>query len=301
MKSFSQRYGYKKVREQIQRETIDQVLRNQLWNLLTENYFYGLRTSGGNDSKYPFHSTYLQQNKSLNLLCKDLWHDHFNKPLDTLSNKVLEVYIYLRKYYMESIWFAVYDFIEFVANRYEMEYTNKEFVDMCNTAFTQQLSAYRFINRKIVEITSEQEIQEIEKAIEISPSSVQQHLSNSLDKLSNKTNPDYRNSIKESISAVESLCKLITGDDKATLSKALTKIQSEGTMILHPSLKTAFDKIYGYTSNEGGIRHSLIDEDSNVDLEEARFMLVTCSAFINYLKVKADKAGIELGISNIKE
>jgi hypothetical protein len=33
---------------------------------------------------------------------------------------------------------------------------------------------------------------------------------------------------------------------------------------------------------------------SNLDIEDARFMLSTCSAFINYIVAKADKAGIEL-------
>jgi len=39
----------------------------------------------------------------------------------------------------------------------------------------------------------------------------------------------------------------------------------------------------GYTSDKGGIRHGLKEEDHNVDIDEARFMLVTCSAFVNYL------------------
>jgi hypothetical protein len=34
--------------------------------------------------------------------------------------------------------------------------------------------------------------------------------------------------------------------------------------------------------------------ESDLDIEDAQFMLIACSAFINYLVAKADKAGIKL-------
>ncbi len=84
---------------------------------------------------------------------------------------------------------------------------------------------------------------------------------------------------------------MITGDSKATLGQALKIIENK--INIHPALKIAFDKLYGYTSDEDGIRHCLMDE-SNLDFEDAKFMLVSCSAFINYLKEKASKVKIEL-------
>jgi len=51
--------------------------------------------------------------------------------------------------------------------------------------------------------------------------------------------------------------------------------------------------IYGYTNDEGGIRHSMLDE-AKVDFEDSKFMLVACSAFVNYLIMKTEKAGIKL-------
>jgi len=72
-----------------------------------------------------------------------------------------------------------------------------------------------------------------------------------------------------------------------------SKLEESGTG-LQPALVQAFEKMYGYTNdNRSGICHSMIDE-SRLGLEDARYMLVTCSAFINYLVVKADKAGIKL-------
>jgi hypothetical protein len=61
----------------------------------------------------------------------------------------------------------------------------------------------------------------------------------------------------------------------------------------HPALKEAFDKLYGWTSDAEGIRHGLgLMEEPNLEFEDAKFMLVACSAFINFLLEKAAKAGI---------
>lgn len=40
--------------------------------------------------------------------------------------------------------------------------------------------------------------------------------------------------------------------------------------------------MYGYTSDTDGIRHDF-GNDSQVYFEEAKYMLVSCSAFMNYL------------------
>ena len=44
---------------------------------------------------------------------------------------------------------------------------------------------------------------------------------------------------------------------------------------------------------EPGIRHAEGLTDPNVGREEAQFMLVACSAFVNYLTEKARQAGVD--------
>ena len=73
------------------------------------------------------------------------------------------------------------------------------------------------------------------------------------------------------------------------MGKALKLI--EDTVGLHPALKKGFSSIYGYTSDEGGIRHAMID-DNPCEFDDAKYMLVSCSAFVNYLIMKASKAGL---------
>ncbi|MCD6238197.1 MAG: hypothetical protein J7K51_02530, partial [Thermotogae bacterium] len=120
---------------------------------------------------------------------------------------------------------------------------------------------------------------------------VNTHLKRALDLLANRKSPDYRNSIKEAISAVEAICNLITKEKKATLGQALKRIEDK--VSLHPALKNAFSNLYGYTSDAEGIRHALLNEP-NLSFEDAKFMLVSCSAFVNYLISKASKAGIKI-------
>jgi hypothetical protein len=103
---------------------------------------------------------------------------------------------------------------------------------------------------------------------------------------SDRKTPDYRNSIKESISAVEALCVIITGDQSATVGKALAEIEKKYS--IHKALRTGLSAIYGYSSDSGGIRHALLEGGTVVTFEEAKFMLVSCSAFINYLIAKVN-------------
>ena len=98
--------------------------------------------------------------------------------------------------------------------------------------------------------------------------------------LSDRQSPDYRNSIKESISAVESICKIVTNDEKATLGKALKIIEDK--LGLHPALKASLSQLYGYASDSDGIHHAMLQE-SNLSYIDAKFMLVACTNFINYL------------------
>jgi hypothetical protein len=114
-----------------------------------------------------------------------------------------------------------------------------------------------------------------------------------LDLLADRKSPDYRNSIKESISAVEAICSLEAGSSSTTLGQALKELEKKKSVDMHPALKGAFDKLYGYTSDAEGIRHALLKE-SNLDFEDAKFRLVSCSASIYCLKAKSAKAGIKL-------
>ena len=280
MKLFSQRKGINPIKSTIQTDSMDNELRTGLWNGLYVLYWkqYTLRIS--------------ESEKYLVALVSRVWSSYFKYPLDTLEDRWSDTYDILRKYFFSCRWYEVYDFIEFVANNCPDQSLNGKFMDICNKILEKELSAYRFIGGQIAQITSEDEILEVEEAFQVPISPVNEHLNRALELLADRKNPDYRNSIKEAISAVEALCIIITENKTTTLGRALNKIETDGNLDLHPDLKEGFKKLYSYTSEADGIRHSLMDQP-NLSFEDAKFMLVSCSAFINYLLSKASKAGIQ--------
>jgi len=166
-------------------------------------------------------------------------------------------------------------------------------VEDVNQALERDFAGARMIDGLITAITDEEECEAIRAAMRTPLIGVRTQLRNSLALMSDHDEPKYSDSIKNSISAVETLCRKIIHKDRATLGQALAQLEESG-IEFHPALVQAFEKMYGYTSDDrSGIRHAMMDE-SHLELEDARYMLVACSAFINYLVIKADRAGITI-------
>ena len=290
MKPFSERYGYKQPKVDIQTDSMDDDLRNALWNEVYAEFTGVLYT----------HYEYLVMSSSDEKLFTELWKSFFKLPLDEMPRDSTNYLVSLKKLFYRLEWHEVYDLIEFmldwIAKDSRYKFHLRAFKNKLNNVLESNLSGYRIIDTCVTPIVDDAEIEEIESAICLADllNGVKKHHQTSLEFFSRKHDPDYRNSIKESISAVESLCRIICGDPKATLGEALDSIEKKGLISLHKALKTGLSKIYGYSSDEQGIRHAFTDGKSEIFQEDARFMLVSCSAFVNYLIVKADKAGITL-------
>ena len=175
-------------------------------------------------------------------------------------------------------------------NDYDKTYTNGSIFEIVNACFEREYVGYRFVDKIIVPISDTYELNAIEKALSNKYQPVQEHISKANRLLADRDKPDYENSIKESISAVEALCEIFTGmkGKDATLGNMLKKIE-ESDVEIHGALKSAFNILYGYTSDANGIRHAGDIGGPSSTFEEAKFMLVSCSAFVNYLiAVNAD-------------
>lgn len=273
---FSQRTGLSPATKLAQRESIDEELRSSLWSLLSLFYWDTYVAPG---SGIYGRSDYVKES-NMHPLVLSLWLHYFKRPTDTIDQYWEECYARLRTYFFQAKWYEVYDFIEFVAI-YGPERQRTSFMETVNSYLERENSAYRFVGDQIAEITSAEEIETVEEALSITDEfrGARTHLSAALAMLSDRKSPDFRNSIKESISAVESLARKISKDESGTLGAILKEL--ERSKKLHPALKSAFSSLYGYTSDAEGIRHSLLDEGS-LTKADAKFMLVCCSAFINY-------------------
>lgn len=270
--NFSQRSGLIAAVKVVQREGLDADLRNSLWNALSLVYWTSYKAGDyhGGETKH----------SNLYPLLLALWLHYFKKPIDDLPRYWSDSLDQLRGYFFKAPWNQAYDFIEFVAE-YGPRHLQEQFIQISNRFLERENAAYRFVSGAIMEITSSEEVGEIELAIAKSHpfSGVKEHLTTAISLMTNRERPDYRNSIKESISAVEALAKKIAQKDSATLGSILAALEKAGK--LHPALKSSFSALYGYTSDAQGIRHALLEE-STVSKAEARFMLICCSAFVNY-------------------
>ncbi|MFA5168605.1 MAG: hypothetical protein WC530_08760 [Candidatus Omnitrophota bacterium] len=270
--SFSKRQGIEPASKALQLGSMDDELRTCLWNALTERCWDRFITDQDMGYCGVFSS-----------LCGELWKHYFKWPMDSIPDCTDRALEKLRGYFFKAPWNKVYDFIEFMASVVKDE----QFIEQCNFYLERECAGYRFVDKKITPITDPVELGEIDAAMQLSDEwkPIKQHMQTALEMLSDRKNPDYRNSIKESISAVEAVCGKIAGKPGATLGDALKILEKKGNVEMHAAFRQAFDKLYGYTSDAEGIRHALLEE-SNLGFEDAKFMLVVCSAFINFVIAK---------------
>lgn len=270
MKTFSQRKGFKPISETIQIESISPELRISLWNVLD----IALWSRGG----YLYGRPYSEA--PIGSFARILWLYYFKKPIDAMPNQSDEILAIIRAYFFDCEWFEVYDFLEFVVVYHQDK--KSELSDLLNQFLERELSAYRFVADRVTDITGEQEIEMLEEALADSRfAGVTAHLRKAFELYADRENPDYRNSIKESISAVEATARIVADDPKATLGDALKKLERKAR--LHPALKQGFLNIYGYASDAQGIRHAMSDVPT-LTQADARYFLLSCTSFVNYLK-----------------
>jgi hypothetical protein len=210
MGKFSERIGVTPVRVEIQTKEADKEIRRQLWNIV---YIFCFKKE---ISEY----TSSSRNDPASILLLRLWLHPLEGDYDQFPNRASAIIFMCKECFYQGEWFEMYNLLEFIVKNYDIREQEKiDFRQIINKTLEENLSAYRFIDDNLVALTSEVEISAIEDALDISTplAPIKIHLIRALELFSDRKSPDYRNSIKESISAVESCCKFICGDDKATL------------------------------------------------------------------------------------
>lgn len=278
---FSEKYGYKK-QKTIQYECISDELRRRIWNLFYQSEI----KDGGLSSKRI--GLALNGGQTIEEKIVDRYGLLIN-PVGKGRTAEEQLKDYILKFFR---WYEVYDFVE-IHLSYLNDDEKKDRIRKYNELFEQEKAGYRIVSGEIAPITNESEITTIEQATDTLFESVNQHIQKALSFYADIKEPDYENSIKESISAVESMCCIITGMTGAnsSLGKTIKKLKENGIHI-HSAMESAFTSLYGYTSDEDGIRHGGIDF-INAPAEDAKYMLISCSAFVNYLLEKYQKIDVE--------
>lgn len=273
--NFSERKGIVQVRTALQKGEMSAQLRALLWNVLHREIF-----SDADFMWQPSQSGYNRVRGEIVQFARELCDLHFKQPVDGLPYEPAEILGTMRTRFFEASWHGAYDYLEVVLQIYG---TSPKLAKSLNTVLERELAGYRVVGGKFVDVLAPEEVASIEAAVNDDRfAGVSTHLRQAIEHVSNRKSPDYRNSIKESISAVESMAQVMLGR-KGTLGDALKILEKDDR--LHKALKNGFSNLYGYTSDADGIRHAMLDEGT-VGAPEAMFFLVSCSAFINFLKSK---------------
>ena len=207
---FSDRNKIKPVNTEIQLKNFDQRTRTQLQNMISRLY------------KAVYGNTYYGDEDVQNFL-KYVIGTIYSEPVDSrLGYSADAVFQMINKTIQEDDYDDVLTLIEAITqywgsyirsgNGYRYyNHHRKSIYEVVNIILRREFIGYRFVDGQLTPISDEVEVEEINQALRNPYSSVYEHLSKSNKLIADRNAPDYENSIKESISAVEALCEILTG------------------------------------------------------------------------------------------
>ncbi len=281
--TFSQREGEVPLPEPLQAGKLTQKFKNEVWLFID--------TSIKNCAKYDYSLGDYFENSDAGRYWRDVYFSyHFDileKPHDEIGRfEPKQVKEWIKNVILQGEYHEILTVLEYILRYEDVPKNLYENIEGCFE------SAPYFIERSsipvcIVPTTSSEMKENVKRSLgninESKLTGAKQHLRNSSQELNNNNFPD---SIRESIHAVEAAARQIAPNDSRSLSAALDSLEKNGKL-KHPALKEAFKKLYGYTSAEKGVRHSLIEKEAaDVGFDEAIFMYGACVSFVDYLASK---------------
>lgn len=263
---FSERIGAAPLRVTFQIDSTNATLRNRLLNCVVAHHPMFNGSSLANPGR-------------------GIWSDFFGESLlNYVSADMLRKRLAAGVLDDTARWFMIYDLIEFVARTlgsYPPSYHQAIlFMADCNEVLEQELSGFHFIDGVLTRITSELEVAAVEAGLGHPLPAAREHLRKALEHLGARPEAQTEATIHEALKAVEAQARDLAGMPSTTLGAALKALKAKHQW--HTATLEAFEKQYGWASNDGGVRHAFKGEAP--DLAIAKYMLISCSAFVNYLE-----------------
>ena len=287
MQLFSERYGYVKPREAFVIEDFPQEIANDVCTAL--DMFNEELSHCNNEYCSPYTKFCFWD------LEKYVWSEFLHKRLADIDDlHSYEQEVTANTFLSKIPWYRKLDLLEeIVGYLFRVGKLNSDrtliklteiLVKRLNSHFEMAKYGYRIVENQVVPITDSVELETIIAAVDEHDATTT-HLQEALNLYAKRPTPDYRNSVKESITAVEALCREITGE--STLDRAIPKLKIKGVN-LQSQFEEGLKRLYYYTNDSTtGVRHALLDDTFVPTEADAHFMLVTCSAFINYIRMKS--------------
>lgn len=282
--TFSQAQGYEEVPGPLKLEELPPGARIHIWNAFFDQLYNTARD-------HPFSGRHVVGDIWNDILrAKHVFHDHL--PLDEWRAEFRLIQRKLRNDIETMPFNKVFDLIQFVlrdpACPSHFISTMKQVFARCRLAYTIDAGDPPTI---VPAVTAEEGTTIVESLKTLREAGLQgsaKHLREASECIGRG---DWPGSIRESIHAVESVARQIAPEDTDTLTQALNSIDKRGP--LHSNLKDGFKALYWYTSDEQGLRHSLLErERASVGMDEAVFMLGACASFASYLWRKHAAGGV---------
>ena len=288
-RSYSQRYEYEPLPERMKLEELSDDFRRELWDAMWIMFRGMTKVNSYGTSHLP--------NELVRSFVRTLGNIR-RTPRDRINTDYDEILRACRNVVLEYKFNWVLDLIEALLEG-RPKRTNIHIVMFVNTieeAFREQ-TAY-----KLVQVDGEFQFfpqsseeqgkaagQAIQTLYDTGMEGAAAHLREAAKAINKGDKKSLAQAVADSIHAVESVARMIDPKASKDLGPALTSLTDAG-VIKHPALKNAFAKLYGYTSDEQGIRHALLDKGApDVDIDEAVFMFGACASFAAYLVNKYQK------------
>ncbi|WP_125933243.1 AbiJ-NTD4 domain-containing protein [Kiloniella majae] len=283
--TFSQAEGLEPLPSPIALKKLGKQARSLIWGRIYNSlyeYRVVLEDEFYNEQEYigaPWEQMLCKKHIAIDCLPADEFVTDFNAHVDMLKELIFEgEYNY------------VFDFLTFILRHDDCPY---DLLSKIQLALKQSRSAYSIIDTgpTVIPNATEEEGWIIEEAFNVTKENdfdgAGKHLRKAAEALNRGDNSD---SVRESIHAVESVACRLNEDASKTLGPALTTLEKNIT--IHPALKKGFLSIYGYTSDQEGIRHAIHTGKVEVDVTDAVFMFGACASFVTYLINKARLSGM---------
>jgi hypothetical protein len=279
--TFEQAEGAAPLPTQLLPKELTKELRARLWQVL---YLELSENIERDDHRYP---SYFQGRWLTILKDKYVFRDH--EMIDGFQNRALDHIEAMKHQFSRGSYLQVFGLIQFFLRHPACPH---DFWMGFEAVLRDCRAAYCIFDcNTIIPVTSDEDRVALERAFaDVAVSEfkgARAHLRNAGSELSNG---HYAASIRESIHAVESVARVLE-PSAATLTPALAALSTK--VRIHPALKSGFSNLYGYTSDEKGVRHALIDgAAADVDEADALYMLGACASFVSYLINKARDSGL---------
>ena len=272
--SFSQAQGYEAIPGPLRLEDLPEAARTRIWNVL----FVHLDESKATDD---IGESWIGGNWQY--ILRTAHADFHDLALDDWSSDFRPACKKLREYVEKQPFNKVFDLLQFVLRHPRCP---REFIFRMQRTFAECRLAYAIDAARpptILPAATPEEGAAVVDALQTLRKAGLEGSAAHLRAAGEHINAgDWAGSVRESIHAVESVARQLDPGAANTLEPALASLSGRGA--LHPALKKAFSTLYGYTSDEQGVRHARLDQtDPQVGQDEALFMLGACAAFASYL------------------